>query len=168
VTGKAKVALGCGIGGCLGVGLLALVAGFFFLDRITDEPKDVEVLVSVPARVTRNEEFTIEVQVRNTGSSRRTLDSLDVADEYLTGVAIRSSEPPYRDTMHVPIDNSYSYAFHTPIPPGNSLVVRFRAVGLKAGDHSGDVNTEPNWARGCAVSRISCGLLRTICGLAVI
>jgi hypothetical protein len=138
MTGKAKVAVGCGIG-CL-VGLLGLVAGLFVLDRMTEAPKDIEVLVTVPSRVARDQEFTIEVQVRNTGSAARELNSLDVADEYLAGVAIRGSEPPYRDTLHVPIDNSYSYEFRKPIPPGGALVVRFRAVGLKAGDHSGDVD----------------------------
>jgi hypothetical protein len=148
VTGKAKVALGCGIG-CLVVGLLAAVGGAIFLGRVAEGPKDVEVTVTAPPRVARDAEFTIEIHVRNTGSQKRVLDSLDLADEYLAGVAIRSSEPPYKDTLHVPIDNSYSYEFRTPIPPGGAVVVRFRALALKPGDHSGDVDVCVDWGGSC-------------------
>ena len=149
MTGKGKIALGCGIGCVVVGGIVTAVAAVLFVGRVAEGPQDVEITVNAPLKVARDEEFTIEVQVRNTSSKQRLLDSLDLADEYLAGVAIRSSEPPYRDSMHVPIDNSYSYEYRTPIPPGGTVAVRFRAQGLKAGDHTGDVDVCVDWGGSC-------------------
>jgi hypothetical protein len=148
MTGKAKVALGCGIG-CLGLAVVSGVGALLWVGHLADAPQKVEVSVEAPPRVARDQEFAITVRVRNTAGKPCVLDSLDVADEYLAGVAIRSSEPPFKDTMHLPIDNSNSYEYKKTIPPGQDLVVRFRAVALRPGDHSGDIDVCVDWGGNC-------------------
>jgi hypothetical protein len=51
---------------------------------------------------------------------------------------ILGTEPGYHGSMHVPIDNTVSYKFELPIPPGGVAEVTLEAQALRAGDFGGD------------------------------
>jgi hypothetical protein len=125
--------IGCGALLVLGVGGCFVVVSF-----LLKQPEDIEVSVDAPARVAEGETFLITARARNTGDEPRRLVDLDLADEYLEGVLILGTEPAYRDSMHVPIDNTVSYEFELAIPPGGVAEVMLEAQALRAGDFSGD------------------------------
>jgi len=101
---------------------------------------EVQVSVDAPPTVRKGQRFTVTARARNQGATRHTLVDLDVADSYLKGIVIERAEPPFIDTMHVPIDNSMSYTFNQPIDPGSERVVLFHAFAAHAGDHAGDID----------------------------
>ena len=90
--------------------------------------------------VQSGERFEIRAVVTNTGDRSQQLVALDVADEYLEGIAIESSEPPFKEAYHVPIDNTVSYVFKLPIEPGGQREIVFHAYAAHEGDHMGEVD----------------------------
>ncbi len=134
--------------GCVAM-VIALIAGLFCLGHLAREPGDVEVAIEAPLEVSQGERFTIVVRVRNGAGKKRTLVDLDVADEYLSGIVIENSQPPFKDAMHVPIDNTLSYSFDIPIAAGGETVVEFAAYAAHRGDFQGDIDF-------CIDSGVSC------------
>ncbi|NIR42737.1 MAG: hypothetical protein GWN99_02580 [Gemmatimonadetes bacterium] len=129
--------------------VVAVIAGLFCIGYMVREPGDVEVAIEAPLEVSQGERFTIVVRVWNGAGKRRTLVDLDIADEYLNGIVIESSEPPFKDAMHVPIDNTLSYSFDIPIAAGEEAVVEFAAFAAHSGDFQGDIDF-------CIDSSVSC------------
>lgn len=125
--------IGCGVLVVLGLGGCFVAVRF-----LLQEPEDIEVSVDAPAQVAEGETFRIVARARNTGDEDRSLVDLDLADEYLAGIMILDTEPGYHGSMHVPIDNTVSYKFELPIPPGGEAEVTFEAQALTAGDFAGD------------------------------
>lgn len=112
-------------------------------------PENVEVSAQTPVSVEAEQEFEIVLTVRNTGTEPKTLVDVDIADAYLEGVAITKMTPPFKDAMHVPIDNTQSYSLDMPIAPGQEATVTIGAYAAHAGDYAGDVDF-------CIDSEISC------------
>ena len=131
--------IGCGvvlvlaIGGCFV--FLAYFGGQQSGGRIED---DIELSVDAPGRVAAGESFEIVARARNIGRRERELVDLDIADQYLEGIVITGTEPDHTDSMHVPLDNTVSYSFGLPIPPGGEAVVVFQAYAAHPGDWAGD------------------------------
>ena len=104
------------------------------------EPENVTIAADAPIEVERGESFEIKASVTNTAPKTQKLVALDIAHEYLEGVAILSSEPDYSSTMDVPIDNTTSYVFDLDLSPGESATVVFQARALHSGDFRGDID----------------------------
>ena len=119
---------------------LVTLAFALLLSGCIDAPQNVEISVEAPMSVQSGERFEIRAVVTNTGNSSQKLVALDVADEYLEGIAIESSEPPFKEAYHVPIDNTVSYVFKLPIDPGGQREVVFQAYAAHAGDHMGEID----------------------------
>jgi hypothetical protein len=130
--------------GCGGVALafvavvVSLVGWLWYLGQ---DPKGVAISVEGPQTVAVGEEFDLTVVVRNwrVGDSFE-LSDIDVAEEYLEGFLILGTEPEAKSSMHVPIDNTRSYSFDTPIPPGQTKRYRFRLRAAAQGLFRGDVD----------------------------
>ena len=103
-------------------------------------PENIEIGVTAPITISQLQRFQIEATARNTGSAVQTLVSLDIADEYLQGIVIESSTPPFANAFHVPIDNTMSYSFDLPIQPGAEVTVLFQAFAAHPGDFAGEVD----------------------------
>lgn len=101
-----------------------------------EQPRNINVDVVAPLHVVKGEEFVFEVRVENTAKSSQLLYSIDIWDEYLEGIFIRGTEPPFIDCYHMPIDNTQRYEFKKDIPAEDTLVVKFYAVGIEPGDYS--------------------------------
>ena len=129
---------------------LATTAGCDTMEQIASGPKDVTIQVNAPLHLTLKQEFVVEVRVQNTAAESQRLDSIDVGDRYLQGVAIQSTEPAFKQSMHVPLVNMQSYEFGQPIAAGGEVVVKFNAVAVKAGDYSATVDVCINSASSCS------------------
>ena len=99
------------------------------------QPRDISVDVVAPLHVVKGEMFVFEIHVVNTAEKPQLLYSVDIWDDYLAGIAIQKTDPLFIDTYHIPIDNTQSYEFQQDIPPKDTLVVKFFAVGLKPGEY---------------------------------
>jgi hypothetical protein len=104
------------------------------------QPKDISINVITPLHVAKGEGFVFEIQVENTAEKSQLLYSVDIWDDYLAGIAIQKTEPGFIDTYHIPIDNTQCYEFKRDIPPKDTLVVKFFAVGLEPGEYSSYVD----------------------------
>lgn len=103
-------------------------------------PQDVEVMAEAPVSANVDEPFKVVLTVRNTGPETKTLVDVDIADEFLEGVVVQSMDPPFKDAMHVPFDNTQSYSMDLPVPPGQTVTVTVSAYAAHAGDWAGDVD----------------------------
>ncbi len=123
--------------------LIVLVAG------LGCSPENVQISVEAPTTVKKDDRFEIKASVRNTAATAQTLVDIDVGEEYLEGIVIEGTEPPFSEAMHIPIDNTMSYSFDLPIAPGAEVVVVFHAYAAQASDYSSEVDF-------CINSEVSC------------
>ena len=138
-----NIGIGCGLM------VVALIAGLMCLGNAVKEPTDIEISVDAPLEVSQGERFTIVVRVYNADKKARELVDLDVADEYLEGIVIESSDPPFSDALHLPVDNTLSYSFDIMVAAGEEEVITFHAYAAHAGDYFGDIDF-------CIDSGVSC------------
>lgn len=101
---------------------------------------DFYATVDGPAMVQRGEPFSLTITVHNSAAEVQVLDSLDVGTDWLDGVTLQGSNPPYTDAMEVPLDGTWSYSYGTEIPPGGSVDVELTAVGIESGTWRGEVD----------------------------
>lgn len=107
---------------------------------IFEDKDDFRAEIDAPALVKRGEPFNVTVRVFNDAASPQVLESLDIDDTWLDGITITSTNPPYTDAAHVPIDNTYSYTLKQTIPPGGSVDVVIQATGVTNGTHAGEID----------------------------
>ncbi|HUO85707.1 MAG TPA: hypothetical protein VM534_11390 [Thermoanaerobaculia bacterium] len=131
----ALLGLGCGFLVLLGV---AAMVGLFVW--VAAEPENIEVTIEAPLNVSEGERFPARVRIRNTASDQQRLVSLDVADEYLAGIAIERTNPPFSSATHIPIDDTMSYDYDLVIPPGKEVEVQFDLFAVREGDFSGEID----------------------------
>lgn len=104
------------------------------------DPEDFTATVDAPPLVQKGEPFTVSITVHNTADQPQVLHSLDISDDWLAGVTLTGSEPPYTGAMHVPIDDTWSYEYMTEIPAGGSTVVTLHGTGTQVGPWLGSVD----------------------------
>jgi hypothetical protein len=107
---------------------------------ISSSVDDFSATVSMPGQVSSGETFEITITVYNSAPQTQTLYSLDLADEFMAGTDVVGSDPPYSSTMHVPIDNTESYEYMTPIPSGGSTTVTLTMLATTPGTWEGEVD----------------------------
>jgi hypothetical protein len=115
----------------------------------------ISVAIDSPPEVTAGQPFEIRTTVTNAGTEAARLDSIDIGDSYLEGVAIESSQPAWGDTMHVPIDNTLSHDFQANVPAGGSFTVTFTARAKRSGHFAGDFDVCVNSAFNCFFEQIA-------------
>jgi hypothetical protein len=131
------------------LGALLSASCVFGPTTLPPDPKDVLIQVDAPLEVKRGEEFLVTIEVENTAGRTQQLNSIDVWDNYLEGVAIRRADPAFTESFHVPVDNTESYTFERDIGPKGKLTVKFFAIGVKVGDFNSHVDVCINSAGSC-------------------
>ena len=63
---------------------------------------------------------------------------LDIAGEYLKGILIESSNPPFSQSEHLPFGGWISYSYNLALPPGKEISVTLFAHAAQQGDYSGE------------------------------
>ena len=107
-TTMKKLLVGCGL--VTALVMAALVAGVVWLAS-SSTVDGVVVGVEGPVAVTEGEEYTLVLTIRNESGREQRLVDLDIADSYLDGVVLQSSEPPFSSSQHVPVDRSVSHSY---------------------------------------------------------
>jgi hypothetical protein len=102
-------------------------------------PRDVSVSIDVPVFVSQGQEFAFVCTVANKSTKPQKLLSLDVAEGFLKGIVIHSTQPPFVEAMRVPIFKTMSYSFDETIEPGETLKVVFKCYAAMPGDWNGEV-----------------------------
>ena len=121
-------------GGIAVVLCLTCIGGILWIYSAVKEPENIVIQVEAPLEVSHGEQFVIAIQIENTADETQVLHSIDISDHYLDGIAIVSTEPPYRQSYHVPIDNTQSYEMSLDLPPHETTTVRLNAVAVAEGD----------------------------------
>ena len=67
----------------------------------------------------------------------------------MTGVVVKSMDPPFSGAEHIPIDNTQSYSLDLPLPPGREVVITISALAAHEGDYAGDFDFCINSAYSC-------------------
>ena len=104
------------------------------------DPRNIKVSAEAPLRVRISQTFVIKAIVENTADKPQKLVALDISRDFLEGVAIKSTKPEFSEAKPVPLDNTVSYEFHMPIPPGGKVEIELLAEGVKKGDFSGTID----------------------------
>lgn len=139
MSAKKIVALGCGLALLVVVGLG--IAGVVALGYLTEELTGVGVVVDAPSEVAVGDTFALKVTVTNQRPQETlALSDVDLGEAYLRGFTVGTIEPPPKTTMHVPIDDSRSFTFDTPIAAGGSRTFTFSLRAAQPGVYRGDVD----------------------------
>jgi len=142
------IILGCG-GLCLVLAVIALVAGGAIVKWLVEEPENIHVNVDVPLLVSKGEPFAVVVTIENLVDESRLLDSIDIDDKYLEGIALTGAEPPFFESYSLALLDQQSYTFEQGIPPTGILVVKFDAIAVRTGDFSGQIDVCIDTASNC-------------------
>lgn len=119
-----------------------VVAGGVFVSWISQEPENVEIFLDAPIQVGEGDEVVIVVEVRNMSNSPQELTSIDIASDYLDGIAIQTTEPNYVNSYRSNYFgfDSQVFEFLEEIPPGETTSVWFFGKALNPGDYAGDLD----------------------------
>ena len=134
------------------LGMVSLVGIWFFWPGGSVE--GIVATVEAPFVVVKGNTFTITATIENLLDSEQKLDSINIGDAYLEGVAVTGSSPSFSGTWHVPIDNTISHTFEIPIPARETLTVTFSVTALTLGDFEDAFNICVNGPTSCIFKRI--------------
>lgn len=137
-TGKV-LAWGCGILGALTLAVILGVVLFFV--HVAQDPKEMRLAVDAPATVKRGVEFDLVVNVIN-DRSRKPLkvSSIDIAEGYLDGFTVVSSEPAFTGSTTLPFEGGRSFQFNETVAAGTTNAFVFKLRARKTGRFLGDVD----------------------------
>ena len=121
-------------GGIAGVLCLSCIGGIAWVYSIAKAPENINIQVDAPLEVSNGDRFVVTIRIENTASETQVLHSIDVWDRYLEGIAIVSTEPAYRQSYHVPIDNTQAFEFYRDIGPHEKITITLNATAVSPGD----------------------------------
>ena len=121
-------------GGIAGVLCLSCIGGIAWVYSIAKAPENINIQVDAPLEVSNGDRFVVTIRIENTASETQVLHSIDVWDRYLEGIAIVSTEPAYRQSYHVPIDNTQAFEFYRDIGPYETITIKLNATAVSPGD----------------------------------
>ncbi len=122
-----------------GVCVIALLIGIVIINWVNRKPETF-VTVKVPAQAEADVPFAIELQIENLSARPQVLDSIEISPDYLAGIRIESSQPPFIGQADLPFSQDHAYQFDRTFQPNEILVVKFTAVGVQAGDFVGEID----------------------------
>lgn len=129
-----KLLIGCGV--WLALAVIAFVVWSIYLGTRT-VPEGIEVEVEVPDAVRHGDSFVVVARVINGDERGHSLVDLDVAESFLAGIVIESTEPPFAESIHVPVAKLRTYTYDLALPAGRTVEVRLRAFAADTGEHVG-------------------------------
>lgn len=129
--------IGCGVIALVAIVALAIVVGPHLV-RFARGPQDVVITAELPGEINLGEGIILSVSVKNTSAKAQRIDSLDISQRFVEGLAVDSSEPPW--TLAFTVLDDESYQFGIDIPPGEERTIRFQGKPPRAGTFSGEVD----------------------------
>lgn len=116
---------------------LAAVAGLSWLGLQTAD--EVEVKWDIPVEVQGGTKIEFGVAITNITAEPITLESIDMSMDYLFGIAIDSTDPPFIESYQFSWlgETFQTYSFGQHITPGETVTVVFHGRAVKSGDYNG-------------------------------
>jgi hypothetical protein len=97
-----------------------------------------QISVSVPPSANQGDTVSIQITVQNPTGQNMDLDSIDIDNTYLNGIAITGSSPSFTEQYSLePFLPQESFTFHQNVPAGGSLTVLFTGTAVGSGTVSG-------------------------------
>ena len=119
------------------VGLFVVVSAILWGGmKMGSAPEGAVVELSAPSITKVNEHFDLVVLVINQLDRERPLGHIDIDKTYLDGIVVESVTPQPEESSV--FRTSFDYIMGVPVPPRDSLEVRFRCRAVKAGDFTGE------------------------------
>lgn len=148
---KKSIALMIAGGGCFLLFACCLLAGFgmYFMDGSPEEwlseESDIEnitVALNDVIQAKVGEDIILEIEITNTGTDTRNLDSIDLETTYLEGVRVNKAEPAYAAFDHVTFitEDFSTYDFQRNLPADSTEIITFYMTATKAGTYTGYVD----------------------------
>lgn len=100
----------------------------------------MSVSLQIPATVKQNDTFGLAIQIENLDARPRVLDSIEFSPDYLAGITIEESAPPFTTASERPYSGDQAYIFDLTLESGEIVTVEFSAVGQQAGEFSGELD----------------------------
>ena len=144
-----RLVLGCVLALGLCVCSTAVAAFFFVRTATVAEPGGVEITVDAPTQVPPGQPFAIDITVQNLGLERKVLDSIDVENSYLRGIALEATTPAFNNSFEIPLVGFQSYSFGETIAGNTTTRVTLEMVGEREGTFAGDIDVCINEATAC-------------------
>lgn len=132
-------------GGCLAVLVCIAAAAFLGFGGLvwlgSQTADEATAALDVPATAQAGEPYTFRITVTNTSSEQIELYGVDISMNFLSGIAVESTDPVYTETSQFDSlgggETYLTYYFHQAVAPGESLTVTFTGTAVTAGDFSG-------------------------------
>ncbi len=128
------------------VALVLFFVGGFTLSTLL-QPQDIEIRVDAPLVVNQGEPFEIKLHAQNKGDTQVTLVAIDISQEYLRGIVIDSSDPPFSASEEILWIVSHFYDLS--IPAGQEIEITLQAHGEVQGNYY-------EWFSFCIDSEMTC------------
>lgn len=136
---KKLIAGGCGCAALVSLIVVAAI-GIFIWDT-TQEISGVSIAVKSLSDVSVGQTFTLAVTVTNQRSrSVMSLTDIDLADDYLKGFTVLTTQPAPKSSESQSLLGSRSFTFDVEVPPGQSRNFVFSLRAEKPGLFRGDVD----------------------------
>jgi hypothetical protein len=152
-------------GGCIAIlvcGVAIFLSGFGGLYWLGSQvAEEVTVSWDVPVDMNVDETFGFLIAITNISSAPAELLNIDFSTNYLRGLLVETTDPPYINTFEYPPvgggEMFQSYSFNMPIAPGETLTIAFNGRAVLAGDFTGSILV-------CINSGVNCktNIVRTI------
>jgi hypothetical protein len=130
-----------GCGAILVIAVILGLAGGGFVYYVGQDPAGLQVYVETPDQVAKDDLFDLKVMVVNErkGQSLK-VTSIDLAESYLAGFTVRSTEPVAKSSQRVPLEGGQSFGFDKVVSAGTTNIFIFHLRAAKTGLHRGDVD----------------------------
>lgn len=117
---------------------------------VDNQVPTIGVDLKYPYSVNLDQDFVLEVQIKNSADYAQTLDSIEINTAYLDGVKVNRTDPSYGATRIVKMNEEYlSYNFQHEIPAQSTQSVKFYLTAAKAGTYNGRVAVCINSPKSC-------------------
>lgn len=117
-----------------------LIAAITVILSSCSDLSHIDIVVESPNVVSANEEFVITNHIINYSQEIQEVYSLDISDSYLENIAVLSTTPGYRDVQYIPLDDTWSHSFRTPLLPNDTLTVELHCMATSTGLFRGTID----------------------------
>lgn len=93
------IATGCGaVILCL---VAVLILGGSWIGSSLKDPTDVTINVDAPLQIRNGQGFIVIVTINEISGKAQELDSIDIAEEYLSGIAVERTDPQFLESYSI-------------------------------------------------------------------
>jgi len=113
--------------------LFICLIAIYRIHKALTEPADVEVNVNMPKVVKVNEEFNIDVIIKNKAEKTEEFHGLDIDKDLIKSLKIMESKPNFQSAYIGKATGNQVYKYYLPLPGKNETSVSLKARIIEPG-----------------------------------